>query len=189
MKSTTRELYLADESGELVRREYLTSLGVLLVNLELLACGANVLGTVGNKGWRECGARVVLDISAFLCSVVLILERNGSLSNVVGGTELVICSTSSKKTFKIVRNSIAACAVQHANYSKWRFIMANEKYQELPLLCEMAREWLPKITCNDEPDLVKMAAGVEAMEKLKILDHLLAGNGFRNQNGRRHKIC
>ncbi|KAL2540761.1 Uncharacterized protein Adt_01739 [Abeliophyllum distichum] len=51
---------------------------------------------------------------------------------------------------------------------------ANEKYQELLYFVK----WRPKILCNDEPDLVKMAAGVEAMEKLKILDYLLAGNGF-----------
>ncbi|KAL2544765.1 Enhancer of polycomb-like transcription factor protein [Forsythia ovata] len=32
-------------------------------NLELLACGANVLVTLGDKGWRECGAQVVLELS------------------------------------------------------------------------------------------------------------------------------
>ncbi|CAA2970347.1 Hypothetical predicted protein [Olea europaea subsp. europaea] len=32
-------------------------------NMELLACGANVLVTLGDKGWRECGAQVVLELS------------------------------------------------------------------------------------------------------------------------------
>ncbi|KAL2556999.1 methyl-CpG-binding domain-containing protein 2 [Forsythia ovata] len=54
--------------------------------------------------------------------------------------------------------SIAAYAVQPANYSKWRFIPTNYKYEEQPFLCEVAYEWWPKITCDDEPDLVKMAA-------------------------------
>lgn len=31
-------------------------------NLELLSCDANVLITLGDKGWRECGAQVVLEI-------------------------------------------------------------------------------------------------------------------------------
>ncbi|KAA8521753.1 hypothetical protein F0562_012426 [Nyssa sinensis] len=32
-------------------------------NLELLACDANVLITHGDRGWRECGARVVLELA------------------------------------------------------------------------------------------------------------------------------
>lgn len=32
-------------------------------NLELLACDANVLITLGDKGWRECGAQVVLEFA------------------------------------------------------------------------------------------------------------------------------
>ncbi|KAA0038785.1 Enhancer of polycomb-like transcription factor protein, putative isoform 1 [Cucumis melo var. makuwa] len=31
-------------------------------NLELLSCDANVLITLGDRGWRECGARVVLEV-------------------------------------------------------------------------------------------------------------------------------
>ncbi|KAK8604803.1 hypothetical protein V6N13_082275 [Hibiscus sabdariffa] len=31
-------------------------------NLELLSCDANVLITVGDRGWRECGAQVVLEL-------------------------------------------------------------------------------------------------------------------------------
>lgn len=31
-------------------------------NIELLSCNANVLITLGDKGWRECGARVVLEV-------------------------------------------------------------------------------------------------------------------------------
>ncbi|XP_022982051.1 uncharacterized protein LOC111481016 [Cucurbita maxima] len=31
-------------------------------NLELLSCDANVLITTGDRGWRECGARVVLEV-------------------------------------------------------------------------------------------------------------------------------
>lgn len=32
-------------------------------NIELLACDANVLVTIGDKGWRENGARVVLEVA------------------------------------------------------------------------------------------------------------------------------
>ncbi|CAH2075742.1 unnamed protein product [Thlaspi arvense] len=32
-------------------------------NVELLACDANVLITIGDKGWRECGARIVLELA------------------------------------------------------------------------------------------------------------------------------
>ncbi|KAK8697404.1 hypothetical protein V6N13_113555 [Hibiscus sabdariffa] len=31
-------------------------------NLELLSCDANVLITIGDRGWRECGAQVVLEL-------------------------------------------------------------------------------------------------------------------------------
>ncbi|CAI9094399.1 OLC1v1030128C1 [Oldenlandia corymbosa var. corymbosa] len=31
-------------------------------DLELMACDANVLVTLGDKGWRECGARIVLEL-------------------------------------------------------------------------------------------------------------------------------
>lgn len=31
-------------------------------NVELLSCDANVLVTVGDRGWRECGAKVVLEL-------------------------------------------------------------------------------------------------------------------------------
>ncbi|KAL5850386.1 hypothetical protein ACOSQ4_008399 [Xanthoceras sorbifolium] len=31
-------------------------------NLELLSCDANVLITLGDKGWRECGAQIVLEL-------------------------------------------------------------------------------------------------------------------------------
>uniref|UniRef100_A0A0A0LJD1 Enhancer of polycomb-like protein n=1 Tax=Cucumis sativus TaxID=3659 RepID=A0A0A0LJD1_CUCSA len=31
-------------------------------NLELLSCDANVLITLGDRGWRECGAKVVLEV-------------------------------------------------------------------------------------------------------------------------------
>lgn len=31
-------------------------------NLEFLSCDANVLITIGDRGWRECGARIVLEL-------------------------------------------------------------------------------------------------------------------------------
>ncbi|XP_022855967.1 uncharacterized protein LOC111377140 [Olea europaea var. sylvestris] len=77
----------------------------------------------------------------------------------------------SLKTFKML-DSVRAYTVQCANCSKWRFIPTKQKYEQiretiavLPFHCEMAREWRPEITCDDESDLIKDGSWHWAIDK------------------------
>ncbi|KAL2556996.1 Methyl-CpG-binding domain-containing protein 2 [Forsythia ovata] len=115
------------------------------------------------------------NVKFFSIEMLPFCYKNGrSLSNVSTRTEVVF-ATSSKKTSKRVWDSIAAYAFQCANYFKWRFILAKEKYEDIretiveqPFLCEMACEWRPEITCDDEPDLVKDGSWHWAIHKPSI---------------------
>lgn len=91
-----------------------------------------------------------------------VLKMEGSSSNVAPETKSVTRPTSSQKASKRLSDSITNFTVQCANCLKWRFIPSKEKYEQIretiveqPFVCEMAHEWRPEVTCDDEPDLVK----------------------------------
>ncbi|KAL6560119.1 methyl-CpG-binding domain-containing protein [Orobanche hederae] len=71
--------------------------------------------------------------------------------------------------------SIGAFTVQCANCFKWRLIPTKEKYEEIrehiieqPFLCEMAREWRPDISCDDDPDITQDGSRLWAIDKPSI---------------------
>lgn len=71
-----------------------------------------------------------------------------------------------------IARSVVAFTAQCSVCFKWRFLPSKEKFEEIrehileqPFVCAVAREWRPKISCNDDPDITQDGSKLWAIER------------------------